>query len=143
MATHLNPYLNFEATCREAMEFYRSVLGGELVVHTFGESMPDAGEIADQVMHASLETEAGYTLFASDLPPGAPRPEGAGMTISISGDEPERLRGYWEGLSDGAQIVMPLERQMWGDEFGMLTDRFGTPWMVNIAGDAAPGDEQG
>ena len=59
------------------------------------------------------------------------------MTISLSGDEPERLRGYWEGLAEGGEIVMPLEKQMWGDEFGMLTDRFGTPWMVNIAGDPA------
>ncbi|WP_338748022.1 VOC family protein [Janibacter alittae] len=136
MATRLNPYLNFDSTCREAMEFYQSVLGGELVVHTFGESMPGAGDIANQVMHASLETDAGYTIFASDSPPGAPRHEGAGMSISLSGDEPERLRRYWAGLSEGAEVVMPLQKQMWGDEFGMLTDRFGTPWMVNVAGDA-------
>ena len=137
MATNLNPYLTFDGACREAMEFYQSVLGGELLVHTFADSMPDAGEFADQVMHSSIVTDAGYTLFASDTPPGAPAPEGAGMTVSLSGDEPERLRGYWTGLSEGAQIVTVLEKQMWGDEYGMLIDRFGTPWMVNIAGDAA------
>ena len=72
MASKLNPYLNFDGNAREAMEFYQSVLGGELLVHTFGDSMPDAGEIADQVMHASLVTEAGHTIFSSDTPPGIP-----------------------------------------------------------------------
>lgn len=139
MASRLNPYLNFDGTAREAMEFYRSVLGGELLVHTFGESMPDAGEIADQVMHASLETEAGYSLFASDTPPGMPFTTGSAMTISISGDDVEQLRGYWSGLSEGGEITMPLDKQMWGDEFGAFTDRFGIPWMINIAGDALPG----
>lgn len=140
MASLLNPYLSFDGTCRQAMDFYRSILGGELEVHTFGESMPDAGDIADQVMHSSLTTEAGYTIFASDTPPGMPAPTGAGMTISISGDEVDRLRGYWAGLAEGGEVSVPLERQMWGDEFGALTDRHGTPWMVNILGGALPAE---
>lgn len=134
MATKLNPYLNFDGNAREAMEFYQSVLGGELLVHTFGQSMPDAGDIADKVMHSSLETEAGYSIFASDTPPGMEAPSGSSITVSISGDETDRLRGYWAGLTSGAQVSVPLEMQMWGDEFGAFTDRFGIPWMVNIAG---------
>ncbi|CAM3943496.1 VOC family protein [Janibacter anophelis] len=134
MASKLNPYLNFDGNAREAMEFYQSVLGGELVVHTFGESMPDAGDLADQVMHASLITEAGYTIFASDPPPGMPVTSGTNITVSISGDDTEQLRSYWAGLTAGAEITMPLEMQMWGDEYGAFTDRYGIPWMVNISG---------
>jgi PhnB protein len=63
--------------------------------------------------------------------------KGAAVSISLSGDDSDELRRFWEGLSEGAEVTMPLEKQMWGDEFGMLTDRFGMQWMVNIAGAAA------
>ncbi len=136
MASKLNPYLNFDGSCREAMEFYQSVLGGELVVNTFGE-YGDEGPSKDGVMHAQLETPNGFTLMASDTPPGMTVDKGAAVSISLSGDDSDELRRYWEGLSEGAEVTMPLEKQMWGDEFGMLTDRFGMQWMVNIAGAAA------
>jgi PhnB protein len=136
MASKLNPYLNFENTAREAMEFYRSVLGGDLTVSTFGE-YGDEGPGKDGVMHAQLETPSGFTLMASDAPPGMPLDTGSQVSISLSGDDSDALRGYWEKLSEGAQVTMPLEKQMWGDEFGMLTDRFGMQWMVNIAGGGA------
>ena len=96
--------------------------------------MPDAGDLADQVMHASLITEAGYTIFASDPPPGMPVTSGTNITVSISGDDREQLRSYWAGLTAGAEITMPLEMQVWGDEYGAFTDRYGIPWMVNISG---------
>ena len=136
MASKLNPYLNFDGKRREAMEFYQSVLGGELTVNTFGE-YGDEGPSKDGVMHAQLETPSGFTLMASDTPPGMPLDEGPTVSISLSGDDADELRRFWEGLSEGAQVTMPLEKQMWGDEFGMLTDRFGMQWMVNIAGSAA------
>jgi PhnB protein len=136
MASKLNPYLNFDGSCREAMEFYQSVLGGELNVNTFGE-YGDEGPSKDGVMHAQLETPSGFTLMASDTPPGMTVDKGAAVSISLSGDDSEELRRFWEGLSEGAEVTMPLEKQMWGDEFGMLTDRFGMQWMVNIAGAAA------
>jgi PhnB protein len=131
MGSILNPYVSFDGNAREAMEFYQSVLGGELKVMTFGESgMPGPG--SDKVMHASLNSEAGYTIMASDMPPGMEHKPGQNISISISGSDAERLRGYWEGLGDGAQVTMPLEKQMWGDEFGALVDRFGINWMVDI-----------
>jgi len=136
MATRLNPYLNFDGNAREAMEFYQSALGGKLDIATFGE-YGDEGPSKDGVMHANLETASGFTLMASDTPPGMPLDQGASVSISLSGDDVDELRGYWEKLSEGAQVTMPLEKQMWGDEFGMLTDRFGIQWMVNIAGSAA------
>jgi PhnB protein len=114
------------------MEFYQGVFGRTLDVNTFGEfGSQDAAE-ADKVMHSQLETDSGFTLMASDTPAGMQRNPGDTITISLSGDDAGTLRGYWEKLSDGGNVTMPLEKQMWGDEFGMCVDRFGIPWMVNI-----------
>ncbi|MCB0974800.1 MAG: VOC family protein [Actinobacteria bacterium] len=132
MSQRLNPYLNFFGNAREAMEFYADALGGDLLIHTFGEYGAPEGIDANGVMHAMLETPAGFTLMASDMPPGMDGTQGSMMSISLSGEDEEALRGYWTRLSDGAEIGMPLEKQMWGDTFGALTDKFGTPWMVNI-----------
>jgi PhnB protein len=132
MASRLNPYLSFESNARQAMEFYRDVFGGTLNINTFGEfGSPDSAE-ADKVMHAQLETDSGFTLMASDTPAEMQRNPGDNISISLSGDDADALRGYWEKLSDGGTVTMPLEKQMWGDEFGMCVDRFGVPWMVNI-----------
>jgi len=131
MTSRLNPYLAFNGNAREAMEFYKSVFGGELTVSTFGEFGNDDAALADRVMHAQLETDAGYYLMASDLAPGMPYNPGSTITVSISGDD-EVLRDYFDKLAAGGQIIMPLEKQVWGDEFGQLTDKFGINWMVNI-----------
>ena len=132
MTSRLNPYLTFNGDARQAMDFYRSVFGGELTVSTFGDYGNSDQAVADRVMHAQLETDAGYTLMASDLMPDMPYSPGNTITVSLSGDDGDRLREYWEKLSAGGTVAMPLEKQMWGDEFGMCTDRFGTAWMVNI-----------
>jgi PhnB protein len=132
MASLLNPYLTFPGTTKDAMEFYRSVFGGTLAVNTFGEFGEQDPALAGQVMHARLETDRGFTLMASDPPPGTDVSTGDTIAISLSGDDADDLRGYWERLSDGGTVQMPLEKQMWGDTFGMCTDRFGVPWMVNI-----------
>ncbi|HMM95788.1 VOC family protein [Phycicoccus sp.] len=132
MASQLTPYLNFPGTAREAMSFYQQVLGGDLDVMTFGQYGVE-GPGADGVMHAHLRTADGFVIMASDLPPGQEEvPSGVtNVHVSLSGDD-AALRGYWDGLADGATVTMPLEKQMWGDEFGALTDRFGISWMVNI-----------
>ena len=132
MASRLNPYVSFDGNAREAMEFYRSVFGGDLTLSTYGEyGQPDAPG-ADKVMHGQLETPAGFTLMGADTPPGSEysTPNDT-ITISLSGDDDE-LHAYWDKLADGGTVTMPLEKQMWGDEFGMCIDRYGTPWMVNI-----------
>lgn len=135
----LNPYLNFRGNAREAIEFYHSVFGGELNVSTFGDfQMPGAGpEDQDKVMHSQLTTPSGFTLMASDVPPGMPFSEGGSITVSLSGDEADELRGYFEKLAEGGEVTLPLDVAPWGDSFGQLTDRFGTSWLVNIAGSAA------
>jgi PhnB protein len=135
MATRLNPYINFGDNAREAMTFYQQVLGGSLQVHTFGEYGADQEPFADLVMHGLLETQDGLTLMGADSPPGMSRTVGNNITISLSGDDDAVLRERFEGLAEGGSIDVPLERQMWGDVFGQLTDRFGIGWLVNI-GDA-------
>jgi PhnB protein len=132
MASKLNPYVNFDGNARQAMEFYQGVFGGDLRVSTFGEFGQQDSPDANKVMHAQLETDRGFTLMASDAPEGMERDSGSAITISLSGEDADELRGYWEKLSEGGTVTMPLEKQMWGDEFGMCTDRFGVPWMVDI-----------
>lgn len=135
MPSRLNPYVSFDGQAREAMEFYRGVFGGELTTTTYGEGgMAHGGADADRVMHAQLEAPSGMTLMASDSPPGMPYRAPVGVSISLSGDDDAELSGYWEKLSDGGTVTVPLEAAPWGDKFGMVTDRFGVPWMVNIAG---------
>jgi PhnB protein len=133
MAARLNPYISFGGDARQAMELYKNVFGGELKMSTFAEFGQKDVPFADKIMHAQLETKSGFTLMASDTPPGMPRTVGTSISISLSGDTDEELRGYWKKLADGGQVTMPLEKQMWGDEFGMCTDRFGIAWMVNIS----------
>lgn len=132
MTSRLNPYITFPGNAREAMEFYKSALGGELAINTFAD-FGNTGPDGDKIMHANLETPDGFTLMASDTPPGAEEPSGNNIAVSLSGDD-EKLRGYWERLTEGAKVTMPLEKQVWGDEFGQFTDKFGIQWMINIAG---------
>lgn len=139
MASSFNPYLNFRESTREAMEFYQSVFGGELTTSSFAEfGMADAypGE-GEKIMHSRLATPSGFILMAADVPSTMPLAEGSTISVSLSGDDEAELRGYWDKLSDGATIVEPLTQAPWGDQFGMLNDRFGTAWLVNISAPAA------
>jgi PhnB protein len=132
VTSRLNPYIGFDGNARQAMEFYRDVFGGELALNTFGESGAAAPGDEDKIMHAMLETSSGFTLMGSDAPSGMPRDEGSRIQISLSGDD-ATLRDYFQKLSQGGSVTMPLEKQMWGDEFGMLVDPFGVQWMVNVS----------
>jgi PhnB protein len=132
MASQLNPYLNFNGNARQAMEFYRSVFGGELSLMTFAQ-MGDSSPDAELIMHGYLATPAGYAIMGADVPGSMEFQPISGSSVSISGDDADALRGYWDQLSASGTVTMPLERQAWGDEFGMCTDQFGVPWMVNIS----------
>ena len=133
VSTRLNPYLAFDGNARHAMEFYAHVLDGRLAMNTWGEFRGEDFADADRIGHAVLETDAGYTLMAGDITSDSDYQPIASASVSISGDEANRLRHYWQDLSEGGTITMPLQRQAWGDEFGMLTDRFGVSWMINIS----------
>ena len=133
MAMRLNPYLNFDGDARAAMEHYEQVFGGTLVLNTFGEIGGLEGPDADRIMHGMLETAAGFTIMAADTPPGETLQRGNAISVSLSGDDADDLRRYWSQLSEGGTVAVPLEKQMWGDEFGMCEDRFGISWLVNIS----------
>jgi PhnB protein len=132
MASKLNPYISFNGNARQAMEFYKSVFGGELRLTTFAEYGASDAPNADKIMHAQLEAPNGFTLMGSDTPPEMSYEPGNTMGVSLSGDDSEQLHQYWEKLSESGQVTMPMEKQMWGDEFGMCTDQFGVSWMVDI-----------
>jgi PhnB protein len=139
VSVRMNPYLGFRSEARDALDFYHSVFGGQLTVGTFAEAgMATDPADADKVMHGQLEGENGLLLMASDSPSGMRVHDGSSISVSLSGDDQEALTRYWNGLAEGATIIEPLTTAPWGDTFGMLTDRFGTTWLVNISGAGAP-----
>jgi PhnB protein len=133
VASRLNPYISFSGDARQALEFYKSVLGGDLSLNTFGEFGGGGTGQDDKIMHGMLESSGGFTLMGADTPPGQEHKPGNNFAVSLSGDDADELKGYWEKLSAGGSVSVPLEKQMWGDVFGMCTDKFGITWMVNIS----------
>jgi PhnB protein len=129
----LNPYLNFKGNARDAMEFYQGVFGGTLNISTFAEfhASSDPSE-DDLVMHADLEASGGIRFMGADTPNRMEFKPGTNFSMSLSGEDESELRGYFEKLSEGGTVTMPLEKATWGDTFGMCTDRFGIGWLVNI-----------
>jgi PhnB protein len=131
--TKVEPYLAFNGDAREAMEFYQRVLGGTLDVQTFGETpMESPPEAKDRVMHARLES-GDLIMMASDSPPDQPVSMGTNVSLSLQGTDLDGLTKAFDALGEGGNVTMPMEAQFWGDTFGMLTDRFGVHWMVNVA----------
>lgn len=142
MPSILNPYISFKDNARQAMEFYHSVFGGKLNLSTFKEFQGSQDPSDDnKIMHGQLEAENGITLMGADTPASMAHSwhdhTGSNITISLSGDNEAELRGYWDKLAAGARIEQSLEQAPWGDAFGMLTDKFGVGWMVNITGKQA------
>jgi PhnB protein len=134
MTVRLNPYLSFRDDAREAMTFYESVFGGELTISTFADfqASDDPAE-QDKVMHSQLETPEGLVLMGADTPNRMEFQPQAGVSVSLSGDDEAKLRGWWERLSESGTVTVPFEKAPWGDTFGMCVDRFGTSWIVNAS----------
>ncbi len=125
MPTVLNVYLNFKDNARQAMEFYRSVFGGKLTMQTFKEYYPTANPAeGEKIMHAMLEGEKGITFMAADTPEQMEYHPGSNFGMSLSGEDEAELRGFYQKLSAGGVVTMPLEKAPWGDIFGMCTDKF-------------------
>ncbi|MDQ3557459.1 MAG: VOC family protein [Gemmatimonadota bacterium] len=126
------PYLNFDGQCAEAFRFYEQVLGGELEMQTHGDS-PIAGEVPpethDLILHARLKV-GDALLMASDSPSEHyEKPQG--LYVSIQVDDPADAERIFHALAENGKVTMPIEKTFWAERFGMLVDRFGTPWMVN------------
>ena len=134
MTIRLNPYLSFRDTARQALEHYHAVLGGSLQLSTFADmqATDDPAE-QDKIMHGLLETDRGLVLMAADTPNSMEVSPPSGFAVSLSGDDEPELRRYWDGLAADGTVALPLEPAPWGDSFGMLVDRFGVSWMVNIS----------
>lgn len=135
MQSRLNPYLSFRDNAREAMEFYRSVFGGNLQMTTFKEmnASPDPAE-GDKIMHSVLEAGDGMVLMGADTPNSMEYSPGSSISLSLSGDDENELSGYYQKLAEGGTVTVPLAKAPWGDIFGMCTDRYGIAWLVNVAG---------
>ncbi len=134
MQTKLNPYLNFRNNTRQAMEFYHSVFGGKLTISTFKDY--NASESPDEdnlIMHSELLADNGINFMASDTPKRLEFQPGTNFGMALFGDDEAELTAYFEKLSAGGMVTMPLTKAMWGDSFGMCSDKFGVSWMVNIS----------
>ena len=133
METKLNPYINFKGDTKKAMEFYKSVFGGHLDMTTYkAAGVPCDPSELDNIMHAMLVSDEGLTLMAADTPTGMEYKPGTNVSMSLSGEDEKLLRSFWDKLSAGANLEQPLVKAPWGDTFGMLSDKFGVHWMVNI-----------
>ncbi len=132
MASRLNPYISFTDNARAALEFYKTVFGGTLTLTTPSASTaPRTRPTRPRSCTASGDGQAVHTHGSRHPHRHGPHAR-ANISISLSGDDLDELRGYWQKLSEGGSVSVPLEKQMWGDEFGMCVDKFGIGWMVDI-----------
>lgn len=144
-----SPYLNFDGNCAEAFAFYKDLFKGQIVYSgTFGEMPPDEKmppmppEAKDRIMHVHLQIGP-QALMGSDTLPGADETCGGaykkpqGLWVSIGVADPAEGRRVFDALAQGGEVTMPFDKTFWSEGFGMVTDRFGTPWMVNVSTPAA------
>jgi PhnB protein len=130
-AIKLEPYIFFKGNCREAMDFYKGVFGGEVTIQSYkdvGAKEEQLGE--DAVMHAKLEGGAA-ALMASDTAMASQK--AAKVSLSLTGEDEDKLRNIFDGLSQDVEVKYPLKKEFWGDTFGSVTDKYGVEWMVNIS----------
>ncbi len=127
----VNPYLFFRGNAGEAMEFYKSIFGGELDGMTYETSKVPAPEglTGESWMHIGLDG-GDVILMASDTAEASEK--SAKITISLGGDDEEKLTTFFNKLSEGVEVKYPLKKEFWGDTFGSVTDKYGIEWMVNI-----------
>jgi len=127
------PHLHFNGTCEEAFKFYEQLFGGRIETLMPWSAIPDNSlppDMQDRITHASLLLEDGGTLAGSDTPPARYQtPAGFGVILSFKGVE--RARHIFDSLAEGGRVDMPLAKTFWAAGFGMVTDRFGIPWMIN------------
>jgi PhnB protein len=129
----LNPYLMFDGKCEAAFKFYETVLGGQIVAMMPHEGSPMESQVPAEwrkkIMHARL-TIGDKVLMGSDAPPGCSQPM-QGFSVTLGVDDPAEADRVFQALSQGATVQMPIQETFWAKRFGMLTDQFGTPWMIN------------
>jgi PhnB protein len=135
MSVTTTTHLNFRGAAREALDFYRSVFGGRVVAVTYR----DAGAVqneneADQVMWGEVVTDGGFHVMAYDVPSHLPWDQGENpFFVSVRGDDADEISALWHRLAEGSTVVRPLGSAQWAPLYGMLTDRFGVTWVLDVA----------
>ena len=128
-------YLSFDGNCADAMRFYEQALGGKLEVLMSGAESPIAAqmpkEFAHRILHARLALRGGGMLFGGDCPVGGPYEGIKGVSIAVDYASVEEAERVFASLGEGGRVTMPMQSTFWAKRFGMLEDRFGTPWIVN------------
>lgn len=132
----INAYLFFDGTCAEAMRFYERTLGGKMEMMMTHAQAPDAPPsppgAGERIMHARLSIDGGGTLMASDSMVGQPYGGMKGFSLSLGYGTVAEGKRIFDALAAGGQVTMPFAKTFWAEGFGMLVDRYGTPWMVNV-----------
>jgi PhnB protein len=130
---NINPYLAFDGTCREAFNFYADLLGGEIQTLITIKDMPMEGvsaeEWGDRILHASMAAH-GNVIMGGDTPPGVSVTP-TGTCVYVGADSPAEVERIYHALADGGRVDMPVGPTPWSTMFGMVTDRYGTPWIID------------
>jgi PhnB protein len=128
-------YLGFDGNCAEAMRFYEKALKGKLEVMMTGADTPMAAqmpkEFVNRIMHARLVLSGGGTIYAGDTPPGVPYEGIKGVSVALNYDSTAEADAAFDALASGGRVTMAMAPSFWAKRFGMLVDRFGTPWIIN------------
>lgn len=136
MSVHVHSYIHFNGDAQQALDFYHEVFGGEVFSDTFdkfaSDEMPVDEADMKKIMHAFLKGDNGIELMLSDTPKGMEFNDGRRVTLTLSGDDEKQLREYWDKLTEGGTVTVPLAPAPWGGTFGMFVDKFGVEWMLNI-----------
>ena len=127
----IDAYLFFDGNCAEAMQFYAGILGGKLEVMKYKDGPPGSAppELGERVMHACI-TVGDRRLMASDTMPKYPHEGNKGFAVSVHVPSAAEAKRVFDALAAGGKVGMPIEKTFWAEAFGMLTDKFGIPWMI-------------
>lgn len=132
-------HVNFRGDAQEALEFYQSVFGGEITLVSYrnAQNVQDPSE-ADQIMWGQVSGDSGFHLMAYDVPARTPWEQGQNsFFVSIRGTSADEITSYWKGLSAGATVVQELAPAGWAPLYGMLEDRFGVVWVLDVIADSS------
>jgi PhnB protein len=135
MSVQTVAHLNFSGQAREALTFYQAVFGGEVMMMTYQQAgKVDSREGADRIMWGQVESKSGFHVMAYDVQ--AAKPWGAGENafyVAVRGNSVDEITGFWDKLKDGAEIQHALQPAAWGPAYGMLKDKFGITWIMDVA----------
>ena len=134
MTINVTPHLNFRGDARDALEFYQTVFGGELTIASYADMGNTDPATADHVTYGQVTSDNGFRVMAYDVYPHLEWDQGQDpFFVSVRGNAPEEIQGYWDKLVDGAKVTQPIGPSPWAPLYGQLTDRFGVTWVLDVA----------